>query len=355
MNSVTPILKPSRETLWEALPTFLRLSCEPIRRWLENPDVIEIMVNRPGAVWVEAVGQQGLVSHEVETLTVAAIRRIAEQVASFTKQSVNEETPLLSAAMPHGERFQGVLSPAAPEGGAFSIRKQVISDLSLEDFVRFGALSHVRATGPRAIDLDDVSVLDRELARRLEDPSPEGRMAALKFAVRNAMTMVISGGTSSGKTTFLNALLKEVPMSERVISIEDTRELKPPQPNHLALLASKGDQGLARITIQDLLEASLRLRPDRLFLGEIRGAEAYSFLQAVNTGHPGSLTTLHADSPRGAFERIALATLQAGLGLTKAEIMDYARFVVPIVVQLRRTPTRGVAEIYFSKYKGPPS
>jgi type IV secretion system protein VirB11 len=178
-------------------------------------------------------------------------------------------------------------------------------------------------------------------------------MAALKFAVRNAITMVISGGTSSGKTTFLNALLKEVPMNERVISIEDTRELRPPQPNHLALLASKGDQGMARVTIQDLLEASLRLRPDRLFLGEIRGAEAYSFLQAVNTGHPGSLTTLHADSPRGAFERIALATLQAGLGLTKAEIMEYARFVVPIIVQLRRTPTRGVAEIYFSKYQSP--
>ena len=313
------------------------------------------MVNRPGAVWIEALGQAGLVSFSVEALTATAIRRIAEQVASFTKQSVNEETPLLSAAMPHGERFQGVLSPAAPDGGAFSIRKQVISDLCLEDFVRFGALDHVRASGPRVVDLEGASDADSELARLLGDASPEGRMAALKFAVRNAMTMVISGGTSSGKTTFLNALLKEVPMNERVISIEDTRELRPPQPNHLALLASKGDQGLARVTIQDLLEASLRLRPDRLFLGEIRGAEAYSFLQAINTGHPGSLTTLHADSPRGAFERIALATLQAGLGLTKAEITDYARFVVPIVVQLRRTPTRGVSEIYFNKYERSPA
>jgi type IV secretion system protein VirB11 len=354
MNSVTPI-KPGRETLWEALPTFLRLSCEPIRPWLQNPDVIEIMVNGPGRVWVEALGQSGLISHNVETLTSAAIRRIAEQVASFTKQSVNEETPLLSAAMPHGERFQGVLSPAAPEGGAFSIRKQVISDLTLEDFVRVGALDNVRASGPRRVEEDELSDLDQELVRLFGDPSPEGRMAALSFAVRNAMTMVISGGTSSGKTTFLNALLKEVPLSERVISIEDTRELKPPQPNYLALVASKGDQGLSRVTIQDLLEASLRLRPDRLLLGEIRGAEAYSFLQAVNTGHPGSLTTLHADSPRGAFERIALATLQAGLGLTKAEIIDYARFVVPIVVQLRRTPTRGVAEIYFSRYRRPPA
>ena len=101
--------------------------------------------------------------------------------------------------------------------------------------------------------------------------------------------------------------------------------------------------------MQDLLEASLRLRPDRIFLGEIRGAEAFTFLQAINTGHPGSLTTLHADSTQGAFERLALATLQPGLGLTRSEILDYARFVVPIVVQLRRRPTRGVAEIYFNK------
>ena len=157
----------------------------------------------------------------------------------------------------------------------------------------------------------------------------EGVRKALSFAVKNHVTMVISGGTSSGKTTFLNALLKEVPESERVISIEDTRELNPPQPNWLSMLASKGGQGKAQVTIQDLLEASLRLRPDRLFLGEIRGAEAATFLQAVNTGHPGSLTTLHADSTFGAFERLALMTLQSELKLTKAEIMDYVRSVVP--------------------------
>jgi type IV secretion system protein VirB11 len=170
---------------------------------------------------------------------------------------------------------------------------------------------------------------------------------ALAFAVKNHVTMIIAGGTSSGKTTFLNALLKEVPAAERVISIEDTRELQPPQPNWLSLLASKGGQGLAQVTVQDLLESSLRLRPDRLFLGEIRGAEAATFLQAVNTGHPGSLTTLHADSCYGAFERLALMTLQSDLKLSKAEIMEYVRSVVPMVVQLRRRPMRGVAEIYF--------
>ncbi len=162
--------------------------------------------------------------------------------------------------------------------------------------------------------------------------------------------MIISGGTSSGKTTFLNTLLKHVPETERVVSIEDTRELKPPQPNWLPLVASKGGQGLADVTVQELLEASLRLRPDRLFLGEIRGAEAATFLQAVNTGHPGSLTTLHADSAFGAFQRLTLMTLQSNLKLTKAEIIEYVRSVVPMVIQLRRRPTRGVAEIYFRGY-----
>lgn len=310
------------------------------------------MVNRPGEVWVEAIGRPHLDRFEVPGLTAGAVRRIAEQVAGFTNQSVNEVTPLLSAAMPHGERFQGVLMPAAPNGGAFSIRKQVISDLSLDDYLEFGAFDGVKASGPVKYDDDDRTNLDEELCELLRDATPQGRIAFLKHAIANRVTMIISGGTSSGKTTFLNALLKEVPHSERVISIEDTRELRPPQPNHLALVASKGDQGLAQVTIQSLLEACLRLRPDRIFLGEIRGAEAYTFLQAVNTGHPGSLTTLHADSPRGAFERVALATLEAGLGLSRAEIIEYVKFVVPIVVQLRRQPTRGVSHIYFSKWKG---
>ena len=346
------------EAQWASLPTFIRQVCTPIKFWLQDSSVVEIMVNRHGEVWVEAVGRP-MERFEVPELSREAIISIAERIAGHTGQSVNEETPLLSAAMPHGERFQGVLAPAAPIGGAFSIRKQVISDLSLDDYRQMGALDHVKVSGPRdgrrggasVIEESDLSDVDEELAALLQDTSPAGVAAALRFAVKNAVTMLISGGTSSGKTTFLNALLREVPFSERVISIEDTRELKPPQPNWLALIASKGDQGKARVTVQSLLEAALRLRPDRIFLGEIRGAEAYTFLQAVNTGHPGSLSTLHADNPRAAFERVALATMQAGLGLTKTEIMDYVRSVVPLVVQLRRKPTRGVSDIYFNQFR----
>ena len=130
----------TRQAQWASLSPFLRQSCEPIRRWLQDPDVIEIMVNRPGEVWVEALGKSTMERFLVPELTRRAIIQIAERVAAEVAQSVNEETPLLSAAMPHGERFQGVLSPAAPDGGAFSIRKQVISDLTLEDYLKIRRL-----------------------------------------------------------------------------------------------------------------------------------------------------------------------------------------------------------------------
>ena len=312
------------------------------------------MCNRPGEIWIEARGRPHMERFAVPELTGPAIARLAQMIAGGTSQSVNAETPLLSAAMPHGERFQGVLAPVAASGGAFAIRKQVIKDLGLDDYLLMGGLDHVRVTGPRQVDEDDVSDLDRELISRLQDASAAGRREWLRFAVQNRVTMLIAGGTSTGKTTFFNALLKDVPDTERIISIEDTRELKPPQPNYLALVASKGGQGLAKTTIQDCLEAALRLRPDRIFMGEIRGAEAFSFLQAVNTGHPGSMSTLHADNPRGAYERAAMATMQAGLGLTKTDLIDFVRMIVPVVVQIARDPQtgrRGVSEIYFNRWR----
>lgn len=347
-----PATEPDK-TMWDSLPIYVRQTAQPIRKWLEDPGVIEIMCNRPGEVWIESVSSQHMVRHDVPALDEKAIRALAQMIAGTTQQSVNEETPLLSAAMPHGERFQAVLSPVAAAGGAFAIRKQVIRDMTLDDYVALGGLDDVRVSGPRDGDIGEVGELEAELAARLQDPSPRARREWLRFAVENRVTMLISGGTSSGKTTFFNGILKDVPEWERLVSIEDTRELKPPQPNYLALVASKGGQGRARTTIQECLEAALRLRPDRIFMGEIRGAEAFSFLQAINTGHPGSLSTLHADNPHGAFERLAMATMQAGIGLTKAELMEFVRFVVPVVIQISRDPAtmkRGVREIYFNKW-----
>lgn len=323
---------------------FLDLALGPLRPWLESPDVVEILINRPGEVFVEVLGAPAMERHLVERLGLDAIRNMAERVAGWSDQSVNEETPLLSAALPTGERFQAVLPPAAPNGGAIAIRKQVVKDLTLDDYARLGAFDRVRVS-----QVGVLSETDRELNHRLLAGDIIG---FLQLAVQSRYSMLIAGGTSTGKTTFLNALLKLVPNSDRILTIEDTRELFPPQPNHVPLIASKGGQGLSTATIQSLLEASLRMRPDRIFLGELRGAEAWSFLRAVNTGHPGSLTTVHADSPDMAYEQLMLMVLQANLGLNREEIITYIRTVLPICVQLTREGGwRGVAEIQFSKFR----
>jgi type IV secretion system protein VirB11 len=158
----------------------------------------------------------------------------------------------------------------------------------------------------------------------------------LREAVRRRQTILVAGGTSTGKTTFLNSLLREIPREDRVILIEDTPELQFVGANSVGLVAVRGDLGEARVTTDDLLQAALRLRPDRIVQGELRGTEALSFLRAINTGHPGSFSTIHASSPRGALEQIALMSMQAGIGLTRSETIKYTASVVDIVVQLAR-------------------
>ncbi|MGZ7870447.1 P-type DNA transfer ATPase VirB11 (plasmid) [Methylobacterium radiotolerans] len=323
-------------------PYYLDESLRPLRPWLDDPEVVEICANGPGTVWIERVGRDAMERHAVPELTREALRHMAERVAGWSNQSINPETPLLSAALPDGERFQAVMPPATPDGGAIAIRKQVIKEMRLEDYRQRGAFDRIVLPVEGTLTETDAELCALLEARKIED--------FIRLAVRARYTILLSGGTSSGKTTFLNAILKEVPADERVITIEDTREVNPVQANHLALVASKGDQGLARVTVDTLLQASLRLRPDRLFLGEIRGPEAYSFLRAVNTGHPGSITTVHADSPAGAFQQLALMVMQAGVNLGKAEIVDYVRSVVPIVIQQTRVGGwRGTSAIHFDR------
>lgn len=326
----------------DAHTVFLEDALGPLREWLNDETVVEIVANGPGELFVEVMGESAMRRVEAPAVTVDWIRHLSERVAGFSNQSVNSEHPLLSAALATGERFQGVLPPATTSGGAFAIRKQVIKELGLEDYRRMGSFERVKVSVG-----DELSDVDRELCDHLD----AGRIEAfIRLAVRNRYSILLSGGTSSGKTTFLNAILKEVPLDERIVTIEDTREVKPLQKNFLPLVASKGDQGQARLTIESLLQAAMRLRPDRIFLGEIRGSEAYSFLRAVNTGHPGSITTIHADSPNGAFEQLALMVMQSGLGLRKDEIISYVKTVLPIVIQQSRLGGwRGTSEIYFSR------
>lgn len=322
---------------------FLYRALAPLKTLLNDRDVVEISVNRPGQVYVERLGAAHMELHEIPVLTTAEIINIGERVAASTNQFVSPANPILSAALPTGERIQVVLPPAAPDGGTLSIRKQVISDFTLEDYRDRGSLDHV------TVAVGGLSETDEALIEQL---SARDIYGFLRTAIVNRVSILISGGTSSGKTTFLNACLKSVDPHERIITLEDTRELFPPQDNAVHLLASRGDQGTASVTIQSLLEASLRMRPDRLFVGEVRGSEAFAFLRAINTGHPGSMSTVHADTPLGAYEQLAMMVMQSGLSAAypKADLISYIQSVIPIVIQLRREGgRRGVSEIFFAR------
>ena len=310
---------------------YLTRYLQPLQRWLDEDGVSEISVNVPGKVWIEAAGKPRE-EFEVPELTKNLLAQLSRQIAAATDQLINQEKPLLSAALPTGERVQVVAPPAAPNGYALSIRKQVLHQMTLDDYAKQGAFNMTELT--RNADLsDEVKALQKALKK--------GNVQEfLSLAVKSHQNIVISGGTSTGKTTFLNALLQEIPMDERIITIEDTREVNAPHGNLLNLIAAKGDQGRSLATIQDLLEATLRLRPDRIILGELRGKEAYTFLRAINTGHPGSICTLHADSPAGAIEQLSLMVLQANLGLSRNEIKDYVSSMIDIVVQLKREGSR---------------
>ncbi len=176
---------------------------------------------------------------------------------------------------------------------------------------------------------------------------------ALALAVRARKNIIVSGGTSTGKTTFLNALLREVPAEERLILIEDTPELIVEHENKVGLVSVRGELGEAKVTANDLVSASLRMRPDRIILGELRGPEAFAFLRAINTGHPGSMTTIHADSPDGAVEQLVMLVLQGGTKLGRDDVRHYVRQSVDVFVQLSRIGGRRNVEAVISERQYP--
>ena len=318
---------------------YLDAYLRPLAVWMDRGDVTDILINAPGEVWIETLGGEAE-RHAAPELTETALWRLAGQIAAAAHQGVSREHPLLSATLPNGARVQIVAPPATRGPMALAIRKHVVNDLSLDDYAEAGAFSEARR-----VNLDERSEIDAALQAALDG----GRIADfLRGAVRARKNIVVSGGTSTGKTTFLNALIKEAPSHERLIIIEDTPEVRLDHPNAIGLVAVRGGMGEASVTVEDLLQASLRMRPDRIILGELRGAEAYSFLRAVNSGHPGSITTVHADSPRAAVDQIALMVLQGGANLGRSEIVDYVGGVVDVAVQLsRRNGRRLVSEVAF--------
>jgi type IV secretion system protein VirB11 len=306
---------------------YLRSYLQPFQTWLDAGDVTEIIVNQPGELWVERVGVPGMTRHDAPDIDAALLQRLAFQIARISHQGVSRESPLLSATLGEGARVQIIAPPATRAHLALAIRKHVLADLSLDQYTQGGGFAAITAPGEqgeRGVQAHLRQLLDAH-----------DYCAFLKAAVAARRTILLSGGTSSGKTTLLNALLKEIPARERVIVIEDTPEIRLAHANALGLVAVPGNLGEARVSIDDLMRASLRMRPDRLLVGELRGPEAITFLRAINTGHPGSLATIHASSPEGAFEQISLMCLQAELGLSRDASIPLARSLIDIVVQLR--------------------
>jgi type IV secretion system protein VirB11 len=310
----------------------------PLRPWLAAEDVTELVINRPGEAAVEGAG--GWRWHDAPQLTAAWLRPLATAAAAFTAQDVSADQPICSTVLPGGERCQIVLPPTA-EHVALTIRKPSRRALELEDFAAAGLFDQV-ADASR-----DLTALDRELlALRAAGDWP----GFFRAAVVGRRNILIAGATGSGKTTLARGFVRLIPPDERLVSVEDTPELGVAHRNAVRLIYSKDGQGLAQVGPKALLESALRMRPDRILLGELRDASAFFYLRNVNSGHPGSITTVHADSAALAFEQLTLLVKEseAGRGLSREDIQALLRQLVDIVVHLERRGGRvRITEVWY--------
>jgi pilus assembly protein CpaF len=287
----------------------------PIEVLLADPAVEEVMVNGPDRVYIE---REGLLEEtDVRFESEEDLRDAIERILAPLGRRVDELSPMVDARLADGSRVNVVIPPLAIDGPALSIR-------------RFGA----NRPGPDR--LVEIGTLSREQRRLLE------------AAVAGRRSVLVSGGTGSGKTTLLNALSSFIASSERVVTIEDAAELRLQQP-HVVRLESRpaGVEGRGEVTIRDLVRNALRMRPDRIVIGEVRGVEALDLLTALNTGHDGALSTVHANSPDDALRRLETLALMAGVGLPHAAIAEQVRRGIDLVVHLQRQAdgSRRVSEI----------
>jgi type IV secretion system protein VirB11 len=345
------LLRIAREVAMEhrantAEPTALAAYVAQLGPWLADRSVTELCINRPREVFVERAS--GWRQELMPFATALWCQQFARLVAGATKQRVSADAPLLSASLPSsGERVQVVLPPAVAAGQvAITIRRPSERVWGLEELKAGGVFARCAATGGLRSGAQDV---EGELARL----HAAGEWAAfLALAVKARKNIVVSGATGSGKTTLMKGLVLEIPREERLIALEDAAELSlAVHPNSVRLLYSKEGQGLARVSAKQLLEASLRMRPDRILLAELRGEEAYHYLRNVNSGHPGSITSIHASSALLAFEQLTLLVKESAAGreMPRADIRALLNELVDMVVQCGRDSTgrRVVREVYW--------
>jgi pilus assembly protein CpaF len=278
----------------------------PITPLLRSKLVTEVMVNGPNRVFVESKGrlyETGVRFFNAHHL-IAIIQRIVEPLG----RHVDAASPMVDARLPDGSRVNAIIPPLALDGASVTIRKFADKKLTTDDLIEFGSLT-------------------KEMALFLEE------------AVRSRQNILVSGGTGSGKTTLLNILSQFIPSGERVVTVEDSAELKLSHRNIVRLEARPANiEGQGRVTIRDLVINTLRMRPDRIIVGECRGAEALDMLQAMNTGHDGSLTTCHANNPRDALARLENMVMMAGFELPSTAIREQIASAVNLIVQQTRMP-----------------
>ncbi|MFQ5948248.1 MAG: CpaF family protein, partial [Acidimicrobiia bacterium] len=276
----------------------------PMQRFLADSNVTEVMVNADQSIYIEREGR--LHGTEARFLSDEHLRRVIERIVSRVGRRIDESTPMVDARLPDGSRVNAIIPPLAVDGPVLTIRKFSSEPYQVDDLIQFGTMS-------------------AEIAQ------------LLNACVDGRLNILISGGTGTGKTTLLNVLSSFIPEQERIVTIEDAIELQLHQ-DHVIRLESRPPniEGKGEITVRDLVRNALRMRPDRIIVGEVRGSEALDMLQAMNTGHDGSLSTVHANSPRDAIARVETMVLMAGMDLPVRAIREQIASALHLIIHLAR-------------------